>query len=427
MRVDTTATTSMSRSRQTSAMLNGPDDDLPLPGILPSSDFPNLADSSNYPYKPGKAAAKRRKQLELQAIQRAAEIADAHPEDHKVQDAIKQSSQTDADIIASTSPGTLEKVVMQAEQAAQDENVSQVAVLSAAMSQSDVVPSDLGNGKLPVINEETVETAKRTTKAQRLMLRACPRKIVNPDKKLTDAVYEWQNWLRDNHSNDLKSAFEALQVTKTDLMLKDKQVKDWKNSFPEVSEPQVVEYDDGTVGEETRFYHEVPKFENGRIDYKTCPVDVKKLSKEQREMKAFENFLWMGEKIQQSGYHVKDGKVVFNPGSWVDEMKKCMLCTNKLWAELKKTTTVKAPRRGKGKSGGKGGSAAKKSKKDLKMQYTSTLHESPHMLTAIHIQQKQRQGTGSAALGRQAPATRRAPPSTTPPVGSASWMARMGL
>ena len=49
------------------------------------------------------------------------------------------------------------------------------------------------------------------------------------------------------------------------------------------------------------------------------------------------------------------------------------------------------------------------------------------LLAASKQQYDGLQRTRSAALGRQAPATRRAPPSTTPPVGSASWMARMGL
>ena len=86
-------------------------------------------------------------------------------------------------------------------------------------------------------------------------------------------------------------------------------------------------------------------------------------------------------------------------------------------------------KRAKRRKGGKGRQSGEKGPDEAALPESQARQWTPFgaLLAASKQQYDGLQRTRSAALGRQAPATRRAPPSTTPPVGSASWMARMGL
>tara|TARA_B110000444_G_C18771365_1_gene562709 strand:+ start:83 stop:1330 length:1248 start_codon:yes stop_codon:yes gene_type:complete len=368
----------------------------------------------------------------LEVVTRHADSAAAHKTDPMEEEKISQNL-TQKVVTFQDNAEEITKRVDEVTDVAHQHNVSGLPLmLAVAQRGTDLLltePGDTLQPNLPVITEETVAQAIASQKEMSIVMRPIPTKT--PKKALLNAVYEWIEWSK---QNDYTTALAWNDAERISVQAKEATLKAWKNDPKfETMKPEMVKDEDGNEVEEAKYYQELPRDDKGRIDYTDSGVDIRQLHAQRKDAERMTKFLWMGEKIIASEVSTKPNRqgkkmLVFKTGSFCDKLMKHINASNNMVTAMCRAPVTKDAKTRKSKGKANNGVPQPQGAQ----VHTYNIKESPHLLTAIHLQQKQRAGAlgtqqksaRSRSVGRRTSAAR---PTNTRTDAKPGWMHNLGM
>ena len=365
----------------------------------------------------------------LKVVEVHADSAAEHEADETEEQKLAEHLSASADIMSAQTE-KVESLVDNMTDLAHQHNVSGLPLmLAVAQRGTKLLPTEPGDTvatTIPPITEAEVQKAEVSQNKMSIVVRPIPTKT--PKKALLNAVYEWIEWSK---QNDYTKALAWNDAERISVQAKEATLKAWKNDPKfEQMRTEMVTDEDGNEREEKEYYQELPLDVKGRIDYTDSGVDIKQLHAQRKDVERMTKFLWMGEKIIASEVSTKPNRqgkmmLVFKKGSFCDKLMKQISASNRIVTAMRRAPVTKDAKTHKSKDKANNGVPQPQGAQ----AHTYNIKESPHLLTAIHLQQKQRAG----ALGTQQKTARSrsvgraSRPTNTTTDARPGWMNNLGM